>query len=349
MSVKLRSKKNQNGSQSLYLDIYYRGKRRYEFLQIKIEKNDKLKKQKKELAEKKRSQRELEIFANANKLPNYYDGENDFLDYFEKYCTVKSYKSAKNKLKEFAKSELVNGILPFNRIDEKFCEDYKEWLQSKVSNNTTCVYVLKLKTVLNKAVKERLIPYNPAKFVSVKPEETEKIHLTLDELKKLYKTDCKNNVLKRAFLFACYTGLRLSDIKNLTWGQIREGRLYFRQKKTRGVEYLPINETALKILYSDMQANVIPLPDVKVFDIKVKRSENIGYQLRQWAEKAEVKKYITFHSARHTFATISLTAGVDLYTVSKMLGHKSINTTQIYAKIVDEKVNEAIKKLPQLS
>lgn len=153
MSVKLRSKKNQNGSQSLYLDIYYRGKRRYEFLQIKIEKNDKLKKQKKELAEKKRSQRELEIFANANKLPNYYHGDKDFLDYFDKYCTIKSYKSAKNKLEEFAKNQMVNGILPFNSIDEKFCQDYKGWLETKVSNNTTCVYVLKLKTVLNKAVK----------------------------------------------------------------------------------------------------------------------------------------------------------------------------------------------------
>ncbi len=348
MSVKLRTKKNKNGNQSLYLDIYYRGKRHYEFLQIMIEKNDNLKKQKKELAEKKRSQREFEIFANANKLPTYYNGENDFLEYFDKCCTDRSYKSAKNKLEEFAKNETVNGILTFNCIDEKFCEDYREWLHTKVSNNTTWVYVLKLKTVLNKAVKEKLIPYNPAKFVSVKPEETEKIYLTLEELKKLYKTEYKNMELKKAFLFACYTGLRLSDIKNLTWGQIREGKLFFRQKKTRGVEYLPINETALKILYSNTHDNVIHLPEVKVFDIKVQRSENIGYQLRQWAEKAEVEKYITFHTARHTFATTSLTYGVDLFTVSKTLGHKNINTAQIYAKIIDEKVNDSIKKLPSL-
>lgn len=348
MSVKLRSKKTKDGGQSLYLDIYYKGKRRYDFLDIKIEKNDKDRKQKKELAEKIRSQRELEIHANAHNLPNYYNGKNDFLEYYESKCLDQSYRSSKNKLIEFSSKQLVNGKLPFNKIDEKFCEDYKAWLLTKISNNTTWVYIYKLKAVLNKAVKEKLIQYNPAKYVSIKHEETEKIYLTIEELQSLYKTDCDNKVIKRAFLFACYTGLRISDIKELTWGQIREGKLFFKQKKTKSVEYLPLNDTALEILYSDNDEKVIPLPETKVFNISNQKSKRIGKILRDWAKEAGINKYITFHTARHTFATISLTYGVEIYTVSKLLGHKSLNTTQIYAKIVNEQMNEAVKKLPPL-
>ena len=348
MSVKLRTKKLNDGSESLYLDIYYKGTRRYEFLGLSIKKNDPQKRKIKELAEKRRSQKELEIFANAHNLPNFYNGKEDFLRYYESKCVDKAYKSSLNNLKRFSKNRLVNGELPFNKVDEKFCEDYKQWLfDEDFKNNTVWVTILKLKAVLNRAVKEKIIPFSPAKFVKVKLEETEKIFLTLDELKKLNETDYKEPEVKRAFLFSCYTGLRFSDIKALTWGQIREGKLYFKQKKTKGVEYLPLSETALNILNSKLNGTE-ENKEEKVFKFPNKKSDGMGSHLRNWAKLAKVDKYITFHTARHTFATLSLTYGVDLFTVSKMLGHKSINTTQIYAKIVNEKVNEAVKKLPTL-
>ncbi len=347
MSVKIRAKKTKDGGQSLYLDIYYKGVRHYESLDIKIKKNDPDRKQKKELAEKIRSQKELEIPANAHNLPNYYSGEKDFISFYKSKSLDHAYTSSRKKLEEFSKNKLVNNTLPFNRIDEKFCEDYKEWLLTKVSNNTTWMYISKLKAVLNKAVKEKLINYNPAKYIEIRNEETEKVFLTLEELKILYKTDCKDKELKKAFLFSCYTGLRLSDVKNLTWQHIRDGKLYFRQKKTRGVEYLPLNEMIIELLYKDLEENVIPLPETKVFNLH-KKSSRLGKALREWAKEAEIDKYITFHTGRHTFATILLTFGTDLYTVSKMLGHKSIKTTEIYAKIVNEKVDEAVKRLPSL-
>ncbi len=348
MSVKLRTKKLKDGSESMYLDIYYKGTRRYEFLGLSLKKNDINRKKIKELAEKRRSQKELEIFADAHNLPNFYNGKEDFLRYYENKCVDDSSKSSLNRLKKFSKNRLVNDELPFNRVNEKFCEDYKQWLfDEELKNNTVWVTIIKLKTVLNKAVKEKIIPFNPAKYVSVKLEETEKIFLTFDELKRLNDIDYKNKEVKRAFLFACYSGLRLSDIKALTWKQIREGKLYFTQKKTRGVEYLPLSETAIKILYSGIDEDKID-KEANVFKLPTNKSEKVGSHLRNWAKLAEIDKYITFHTARHTFATLSLTYGIDLFTVSKMLGHKNINTTQIYAKIVNEKVNEAVKKLPTL-
>ena len=349
MTVKLRTRKLKGGGESFYLDIYHKGKRSYQFLGLKVYRDDKDKKSKKALAERIRSKKELELHSNIHGIPNYSNGDEDFLKYYEVNCNDQSYKSSFKKLKIFSNNKLVSGILPLNCIDEKFCESYKLWLltdvENKVSNNTTWVYITKLKTVLNKAVREKLLTSNPAKYVKVKNIEAEKTYLNYDELLKLNKTECENEELKKAFLFACYTGLRLSDIKALTLGQIRSNKLYFRQIKTKGVEYLPLSKTALALI-EDLVAE--RKPDERIFQIKLVRSETIGYNLRKWAKGAGINKYITFHTSRHTFATLSLTYGVDLYTVSKLLGHKSIKMTEIYAKIVNEKADEAVNKLPIL-
>lgn len=348
MSVKLRSKNTKEG-QSLYLDIYYKGKRRYEFLGLTIKKNDPNKRKIKELAEKKRSKIELEIFANAHDLPNFYNNKSDFIKYFDENAKDPAYKATLSRIKKFTKKSLIEGEFPFYRVDEKFCEDFKQYLiDDELKNNTVWVLILKLKAILNKAVRDRIIPVNPARYVKIKLEETEKIYLTIDEIKKLSKKDYDIKDIKKAFLFACFTGLRLSDIKLLTWKQVREGKLYFKQKKTRGIEYLPLSQSAMSILNEKRTEEEISEDEKNIFNLKIKRSEDIGAHLRKWAKAAEVDKYVTFHTARHTFATLSLTYGIDLFTVSKMLGHKNINTTQVYAKIVNEKINEAVNKLPAI-
>lgn len=161
-------------------------------------------------------------------------------------------------------------------------------------------------------------------------------------------TECLNSEVKRAFLFACYTGLRFSDLKKLTWGKIQpeNGRhkLQYRQKKTGGFEYFPLSETANKLLKDD--SNIINFPNKQVFKLPVLRYYN--YVLKQWAKKAGIGKHLSSHVARHTFATLALTNGVDLYTVSKLLGHRDIAATQIYAKIIDKKKEEAVDMLPPL-
>ena len=150
------------------------------------------------------------------------------------------------------------------------------------------------------------------------------------------------------FLFSCLTGLRFSDMLTLTWGQVRAipggyYRLTFTQKKTKKLEYLDINAQAYSLLI-DIQKDADT--STKVFPVN-RSVENLQRKIRAATSKILGEEF-TFHCARHTFATTMLSNGADLYTVSKLLGHKSINTTQIYAKVVDKKKQAAIDLLPRL-
>ena len=345
MRVALRSKKLADGSKSLYLDIYVKGLRSYEFLGIKLIKNDPNRKHKLQFAEGKRAKRELELMANYHDVPRNFNGDDDFLEYFKNNATDASFTSIYNSFNTFVKHKTIKGKLPFKLISEKLIEDYKTYLISKHKNSTAWVYLIKLKTILNKAIKDRIIEKSPGKFISIRRDEIDKVFLTEEELKTLVKTDSENIEIKKAYLFSCFTGLRISDVKSLTWSQIQENKLFFRQKKTKGLEFLPLAKTAIKYLYLNIDKNNIK-QDEKVFNLSFEKS--INNALRDWVTKAEINKYLTFHSARHTFATLSLSYGIDLYTLSKMMGHKSIKMTEIYARIINKTAEEAIAKLPEL-
>lgn len=345
MSVKLRSKKLSNGSDSLYLDIYIKGNRYYETLDIKITKNDPYRKHKKEMAEAKRAKRELEIIADYHDVPKNFNGDEDFIEYFKKNYTDYSSRSSLNAFVKFLNKKTLNDKLPFKLLNEKVIEDYKEYLLNKYKNSTAWMYLIKLKTILNKAVKEKIISNNPGKHISIKLLDIEKTFLTENELKLLAETETENIEVKKAFLFSCFTGLRISDVKKLTWSQIREQKLFFRQTKTKKIEYLPLAESALKYLNLNINKSEIN-PEDNVF--KLGTEETVNNQLRAWAKKAKINKYLTFHSARHTFGTLSLSSGNDIYTVSKMMGHKSVKMTEIYAKVINKTIDEAITKLPKI-
>jgi len=178
----------------------------------------------------------------------------------------------------------------------------------------------------------------------IKKPETKREYLTIQEVKKLYKTKCSNQEVKDAFIFSCFTGLRYSDVINLTWNNISNDKIEFKQRKTGGVEYLPISQTAKDILVKRQKGkNKSKL----IFNVPTK--VGIFKHIKNWVKDAGIKKRVSFHTARHTFATMTLTQGVDLYTVSKLLGHKDISTTQVYAKIIDSKKDEAVHKLPHLN
>jgi integrase len=167
--------------------------------------------------------------------------------------------------------------------------------------------------------------------------------LTIEELNRLARTDCNFMMLKEAALFSALTGLRYSDIEKLTWGEIEylEGMgnvLSFRQRKTLKVENLPISDQALEILGTRGK------PDQRVFPT-LKYSCQISKSIRSWAEAAGVKKKLTFHCFRHTFATLQFSQGTDIYTVSKLLGHRELKTTQVYVKIMDVTKRTAVDKL----
>ena len=184
--------------------------------------------------------------------------------------------------------------------------------------------------------------------MGVKATRTEDVHreyLTIEELQRLVKTDCSYPVLKDAFIFSCLTGMRWSDINKLTWGEVQEfdggTRVVFRQKKTRGLEYLDISEQAVRSMGPRGRAAE------RVFSgLKYSAWHNLA--LREWCMKAGITKHITFHCGRHTFAVLQLSLGTEIYTLSKLLGHRELKTTQVYAQIMDEKKREAVNRIPEL-
>lgn len=245
--------------------------------------------------------------------------------------------------------------LSFSQLTTDWLEGFKKYLHrdaisrtgQKLSRNSHYSYFNKVVAALNLATKERFLPENPATFVQrFKEPESQREFLTLEELRKLVKTDCDNPVLKQAFLFSALTGLRWSDLHKLTWSEVQFTDAHgwwirFTQKKTQAVETLPISNQARDLL-GDRGNSTEP-----VF-AKLKYGTAKNLKLALWMLRAGITKKITFHCARHTYATLQLTFGVDIYTVSKLLGHRNISTTTIYAKVIDQKKIEAANKIPSL-
>lgn len=157
-------------------------------------------------------------------------------------------------------------------------------------------------------------------------------------------------MLKQAALFSALTGLRYSDIEKLVWGEVHRSReiiegkesevysIRFTQKKTHGVETLPISAQAYQLLGERGAA------DERVFRNLLYSSWQ-NFIILDWVRRAGISKHITFHNFRHTYATLQLTFGTDIYTVSKMLGHRDLKTTQVYARIVDKSKREAAERI----
>lgn len=233
------------------------------------------------------------------------------------------------------------------RLTKGCVEGYRsKLLETMNSHNTAAVYFAKLRACLRSAYRDGYIDHNLADMViAVATEETERSYLTLSELRLMINTHCQLEGLRRAFLFSCLTGLRCSDLARLTWGHVVEEfgftRIKFRQKKTRGVEYLDISPQAALLLGQRAENGERVFADFCYSSHALKR-------LRQWADAAGVTKHLTYHSSRHTFAVLLLSTGSDLYTVQRLLGHRTIATTQVYAHIIDSRKREAVMRIPQL-
>ncbi|MBN8671473.1 MAG: site-specific integrase [Chitinophagales bacterium] len=374
MKVHLRERiSKKTGRVTLYLEIYKGHKknvngsiehiRDYEYLDYYLYLNPKSgvekqhNKENKAAAEAVKAQKILEIqngiygFANTHRL------NANFIDYFQKLTDERmrssgnhgNWKSTLKHLKSYAGEKVT-----FKDVTIEFLEGLRQFLLYKVvvgenkglSTNAALSYFNKVKAALNQAFEEKIINDNPAKRVKgIQPEETKREYLTLEEIKSLMSTECRYDVLKRAFLFSCFSGLRWSDIEKLTWREVKklEGnyRIEFIQKKTKGVEYLDIHIEAVK--YLGERDNDLE----KVFK-GLKYSSYMNVALTQWMVKAKITKPITFHCARHSYATYLLSKGVDIYTVCKLLGHKELKTTQIYTKVIDKKKLEAINVFDEI-
>lgn len=309
-----------------------------------------------------------ENFLNKPEIYSQYEKEQLKLKELGEQCFVEHFTKLTNKRKGSNRLSWVsalkyldsftNGSLKFADLNEKFLEDFKEHLlttKSNKSNKTTLSqnsahsYFNKVKAALKQAYKDGILQYDlNAKVKPIKAAETRREYLTLDELNTLVKTPCNDVLLKRAALFSALTGLRFSDIQKMTWSELEyiNGQGYFlnfKQKKTKGVEVLPISEQAYS--FTEGTENPKDMPQDKPVFEGLKYSAYHNKHLFQWIGAAGITKDITFHCFRHTFATLQLFNGTDIYTVSKMLGHKDLKTTQVYAKIVDEAKRTAANKI----
>jgi integrase len=373
-SVRLRKKAVANGEESLYLDIYRDGKRHYEFLKLYViakptnpvdrDSNNKTL----QLAEAIKGKRQIELQNNEYGFENRFKLDTPFLEYFKKVMQQKvkdglvphTLVTWNNTLRHLQR--YCTGKTTFRDITSDWLEDFKDYLnnatdtkerkQSKakprpLSDNSKVIYYAKVIACINQAYKDGILPTKPQEKVKgFKRPQTERVYLTLDEIRLMAKTECKEPVLKRAFMFSCLTGLRASDVQEITWGQITKNgnfaRLTFKQKKTNGLEYLDINPQAVTYMGGKGK------PTDKIFDGFVYRPYLIRV-LKQWCKASGIDKDISFHTARHSFAVMMLTLNVPIYTLQKLLGHKEIQTTEIYAAIADKDKQKAVSMIPQIN
>jgi integrase len=380
--VKLRFKRLTNGNQSAYLDIYQDGRRTYEFLKLYLvpeltERDRAANREMKDLATAIKAQRIVELKNAANGFSTsgikqracIYDylqklSEEKITDKGRDSSGYKSYQALIWQLKQYSGERTT-----FKQVNKDFCLQFIEYLKTAknrvysaansitftsglLSQSTQSRYSALFGVALNRAVADGIIPLNPYSQIkrSEKPKQAQsnREYLTIEEIRLLVKTPCVKPLIKQAFLFSCFSGLRFSDVKALKWGDIQTDNngqkvIRYTQQKTKKAEYLQLSDEALKYLPERGGATDK--------DIIYPLSYN-GYAnslLKSWAVAAGIPKRVTFHVGRHTNATLLLSLGVPIETVSKLLGHSNIQTTQIYAKVIDKNKRDAVSKLDGLT
>lgn len=303
----------------------------------------------------------------------------DFMAYFKQIAVEKNatnqdnWTSALLHLKAYLQKTDKSDTIRFCDITLQWCEGFKNYLltttsnrsriktdekttspesqntitgnktETKLANNTAAAYFVKFKIALKTAYRYGYLPKDiNADLKSIKEEETHRGFLTLDELRNLVNTSCTDDVLKRAALFSSLTGLRHSDILKMKWSELTENNglytLKYTIQKTNKYEELPISEQALQLCGERKASNTLVFAGLKY-------SAYANKALAQWLGAAGITRNITFHCFRHTFATLQLASGTQITTIQKMLGHKKLETTMVYAKTLEEAKREASDKI----
>lgn len=361
--VRIRYKTLSDGSQSVYLDIYRDGKRQYEFLKLYLipETSAAAKTQNKATmaaVNTIKSQRVIELTNSVAGLRNTSQRSKMLLlDWMQAYKESQEKKGVRGSGKLIGNT--INVLRAFNEkaamrdINRDFCLAFIDFLRNthvgangKRLSQFTCVsYFGCFRGALNAAVREDIIGENPINRLNpdekIKMPESKREYLTIDEVKTLIETPCKREDIKSAFLFSCYCGLRISDVLALKWKNVdctgEQWHISIVMQKTRQPLYLPLSMQARKWMPEQNGAT----GEDSVFST-LPCEDTCNVQIKPWVKEAGITKHVTYHVSRHTFATMMLTLGADLYTVCKLLGHTDVKTTQIYAKIINKKKDDAI-------
>lgn len=361
--VRIRFKKLANGSVSVYLAINVNGRRTYDYLKLYLvpETDQAAKLQNKQTMEAVyaiKAQRILQITNGAAGIKKDLRNKMRLVDWLKIYQD-RQVNKGKRGAKRWVRTMIfvIEGYdggkdATLADIDHQWLTDFMIYLmndyvtykKTKLTNGTVDNYLRCLKAAFNVAVEEGIMPTNPMLALDrshLKGTTYEREFLSVEEVKKLIDTPCRRPDIKGAFLFSCFCGLRISDVRSLQWKHVvtTGEKMYLKitQFKTRRPLTIPLSRQAIKWMPERADAG----EDDYIFP---PLSKNMTV-LDDWAKEAGIKKHVTFHVSRHTFATLALTMGADLYTTSKLLGHTNVTTTQIYAKVVNSKKEEAVSLL----
>lgn len=366
--IKIRTKKLENGMESIYLDIYTDGKRKKEYLKLYLlPDTTKVNKQ------KNKETLTLVNSIKAKKLVELNSGRFDFenragekmllmdymKEYLEKQRTDKRPRTARNTLNtiNYMARYVDSKNVKLKDVDKGFIEGFIAFMNKqenksgeKLKQSTIRSYYAHLVAMLNRAVRRGYIIKNPCSELEredvPRANESTRTYLTMEEVKRLIDTPCKSERVKKLFLFSCFTGLRIGDIKRIRREDIvkvSEGiyQIEIIQEKTGRAISVPLTDNAMmwiKDEKKDRRGKVFPLT----------MNQYTYNLLDEWAKTAGITKKVTFHVGRHTYATLLLHYGADVYTVSKLLGHTNVKTTQIYAKVMDENKRKAVNLIPSV-
>ncbi len=352
--VKVRRRLTSERTYSLHLDYCVNGKRNRESLDLKIfepPKSAQERSHNKESlikAEYLRNERENQFFKDEidEEVSLKRRRQIDFYDYLKEYLSdysLKDKRMIKATLRAFA--SYAPPPLSSKEITEELCIGFKQYLNRNYKGETPSSYFARFKKIIRHAYKSKFLRTNPVEDIrNFKTEDSiVKDTLTPDEIRLLAQTDCHNKMVKRAFLFACNTGLRYVDIASLKWSEVKGDILRIDQEKTDKVVEIPLNLNAKMYLPEKPEK---PGKNDLVFILP---SENgTSKSLQKWVSGSGINKHITFHCARHTFGTLLAEQDCDVAVISKLLGHTSLKHTMKYVRVSSERKKKAVNLLPNI-
>ena len=365
-SVKVRYKTLADGRKSVYLDCCDGCRRTYDFLKLYIlpetdreaVRRNKATMKKVEEIQRERTLQLMGIGNGGTGDKPVFHMDMPLSEWMDAYIGEQKRYGVKNTAIITKVARTLGTIAPdvrMSQVDKDFClmfidylrNDYRARSGQPINRTTAWGYQCKLRAALNSAVRAGVLKKSPMTQIDaadkISMPEIRREYLTIDEVKRLIATPCYRERVKQAYLFCCFSGLRYGDMEKLRWRDLScvDGQWYASIviSKTSEPLLLPLSGKAMEWLPEQEDAD----PEDIVFSDLPDHSDVCNH-LKNWVWSAGIHKDICFHTSRHTYATMLLTLGADLFTVCKLLGHRSVRSTQIYAKIIDRKKDDAANR-----
>ena len=364
--IKIRWKSLKNGNKSIYLDYVVDGRRKAEYVKMYLMPGrspevKRLNEHTMRAVANIKAQRLTNIAWDKNVNDGVTESKRMLFDVIDEYAELRTRRGTKSARASYGNLKRHIALLNPNLRVWEVNLDFVTALAGNMMNNERTISgeplaratitgtISSLGSVLRYAVRKHMIQSNPVDLYDTRKIQGpvyKRVYLTAGELKALVRTDCPVEAYKKLFLFACFVGLRYSDLISLHWSDVIEEngmvRIEKMMHKTRHMVYVPLCCKAKEYLPERRE------PDSLVFPNLPRSIGAIDTVIKEWTQEAGIEKKVTFYSSRHTFATLNLTQGADLYVVSQLLGHKEIRTTEGYAEIIDNKRMEAMYMIDNL-